>query len=441
MIVATNTKEVSPGLLKVMEIARRKPGERIFSLAHHLTSEALTTAYHGLRKGAAIGVDGVTVAGYGENLEANIGSLYERLKGGKYRHQPIRRVHIPKDGGKTRPLGISATEDKIVQRALTTVLEAVYEQDFKDFSYGFRPGRKAHDALKAINRMIDGEGMRVIVEADIKGYFDNINRSHLMTMLRSRIADEKLLHLVGKCLHVGVLEGEEYSEPEEGTAQGSIISPLLGNVYLHHVLDEWWEKEVLPRMKGKAHLVRYADDFVMGFEQEEDAARVMKVLHQRFARYGLELHPEKTRQVTFRPPTEGGTEHGESKTFDFLGFTHYWKRTRYGKWRPWVKTRKAKLRKAIKAIADYCKRHRHEPVKEQRASLKSRIQGHFNYFGVNGNSKALEQLYLETKKVWFKWLNRRSQRSSLTWPQFLSKLKALPLPRPRIKVQLWATQL
>jgi group II intron reverse transcriptase/maturase len=406
-------------------------------LAHHLTPEALTTAYLRLRKDAAIGVDGVTVAAYGENLEANIGSLFERLKGGKYRHQPIRRVHIPKDGGKTRPLGISATEDKIVQRVLTTVLEAVYEQDFKDFSYGFRPGRKAHDALKAINRMIDGEGVRVIVEADIKGYFDNIDRGHLMTMLRNRIADEKLLHLVGKCLHVGVLEGEEYSEPEDGTAQGSIISPLLGNVYLHNVLDEWWESEVLPRMKGKAYLVRYADDFVMGFEREEDADRVMKVLHQRFERYGLELHPEKTRQVTFRPPTEGETEPGDSETFDFLGFTHYWKRTRSGNWRPWVKTRKVKLRKAIKAIADYCKRHRHEPVKEQRASLKSRMQGHFNYFGVNGNSKALEQLYLETKKVWFKWLNRRSQRSSLTWPQFLAKLKALPLPRPRIKVQLW----
>ena len=260
MAATRRAGNMSPGLLKVMERAKQDPKAQFTSLAHLLDAEALTRAFHRLRKNAAVGVDGITVEQYGSNLQANIQALHQRMKTGRYRHQPIRRVHIPKDKGKTRPIGISSIEDKIVQHALREVLEAIYEEDFLDCSYGFRPGRSAHDALRAIDPVVTKGEVNWILEADIQSYFDSVARTRLMEMLRKRVADRSLLRLVGKCLHVGVLDGEEYSEPEDGTAQGSILSPLLGNIYLHYVLDLWFEEEVRPRLRGKAHLVRYADD-------------------------------------------------------------------------------------------------------------------------------------------------------------------------------------
>jgi hypothetical protein len=260
-----------------------------------------------------------------------------------------------------------------------------------------------------------------------------------MEMLRERVADTSMLRLVGKCLHVGILDGEEYSEPGEGTAQGSSLSPLLGNVYLHHVLDQWFERDVLPRMKGKAHLIRYCDDFVIGFEREDDAKRVVGVLGQRFERYGLRLHPEKTRLLPFGRPSKDEPKGKGPATFDLLGFTVYWRRTRTGWWRPALKTRTARLRRALLAVTDWCRRHRHQPVKEQRTALARRIEGHFNYFGVNGNLRSLRLFHGEVRRAWRKWLSRRGQRKPLSWKRFLDLLRCNPLPVPRIRVQLWRT--
>jgi RNA-directed DNA polymerase len=313
MIAATTANTMSPGLLKVRERAERDPEGVLLALAHLIDEEALQRAHRSLRKDAAVGVDGITKEQYGQDLERNVADLHARMKSMRYRHQPIRRVHIPKERGKTRPIGISCTEDKIVQAAVREVLEVVYEPVFRDISYGFRPGRSAHDALRALNRMLLG-GVEWILEADIESFFDSIDRTKLMEMLQTRVADKSLLRLVGKCLHVGVLDGAEFSAPEDGTVQGSVLSPLLGNVYLHHVLDLWIERDVQPRLVGKATLIRYADDFVIGFEREDDAKRVMEVLPRRFERYGLKLHPDKTRLLPFGRPDDrdpGGQGSGD----------------------------------------------------------------------------------------------------------------------------------
>ena len=259
---AQTSKAMSPGLRKVVDRAKNEPEARFNSLAHLIDLAALERAYHRLRKGAAIGVDGVTKEQYGQDLQCNLRALHERLKTGRYRHQPIRRAHIPKPGGKRRPIGVSTIEDKIVQDAIRELLEAIYEQDFLSCSFGFRPGRTAHDALRVLNRIVHAGEVSWILEADIVSFFDDISRKALMEMLRTRIADGSFLRLVGKCMHVGVLDGAEYSVPEEGTAQGSVLSPLLGNIFLHHVLDVWFEREVQPRLRGRAHLIRYADDGV-----------------------------------------------------------------------------------------------------------------------------------------------------------------------------------
>lgn len=440
MAAALSAGDMSPGLLKVMERAKRDPEVRFTSLSHLLDQQALQRAYDRLRRDAAVGVDGITKEQYGWDLGRNLRDLHEQVRGMRYRHQPIRRVHIPKDKGKTRPIGISCIADKVVQGALSEVLEAIYEPIFYDGSYGFRRGRSAHDALRALNRVLHvGEG-NWILEADITSFFDSIDRKMLMELLRERVIDGPFLRLVGKCLHVGILDGEEFSEPDVGTVQGSGLSPMLGNIYLHYVLDLWFERAVRPRMRGHAHLIRYADDFVIVFEREDDARRVAEVLPKRFGRFGLTLHPDKTRLFFFgRPPSDRMKGKGPA-SFDFLGFTHHWYRTRAGRWEPGVKTRTARLRRAIQAVADYCRRYRQQPVKEQHAALKRRLVGHYNYFGVNGNIRSLKKLAHEAEHFWRKWLRRRSQRTRLTWARFKATiLRAFPLPSPRIRVRIWAS--
>lgn len=429
---------VSPKLLKVAERAKREPETRLLALAHLMDEELLAEAFGRIRKDAAVGVDGVTKEQYGEGLEGNLRDLHTRMKEGRYRHQPIRRVHIPKAPGKTRPIGISTVEDKVVQNALTMVLGAIYEQDFLDCSYGFRPGRSAHDALRTINAACMRGEVNWVLEADIESFFDSIDRKKLMEMLRQRVNDESFMRLVGKCLHVGVLDGEGYSEPDVGTAQGSTLSPMLGNVYLHHVLDVWLEREVRTRLRGKVCLVRYADDLVIGFERREEAEMVMGMLHQRMAEYGLRLHPEKTRLVPFERPPEGQDGGKGPGTFDFLGFTLLWQKTRKGHWGQNFRTRKARLQRAKSALDDFCRCHRHLTVREQHASLCRRIRGHFNYFGVNGNLDSITRLVKAAERIWYRWLRRRSNRTRLNWRRFGDLLRAFPLPRPSIKVQLWA---
>jgi group II intron reverse transcriptase/maturase len=437
MTAASTAQDMSPKLLEVMERAKRSPQMRFTSLAHLIDEAALTRAYHRIRKDAAVGVDGVTKEHYGEALERNVADLHSRMKAMRYRHQPVRRVHIPKDHGKTRPIAISSVEDKIVQGALREVLEAVYEPIFSDRSYGFRPGRSAHDALRTLDHVLDAGEVNWILEADIEAYFDSVDRTALMAMLQERVVDSSLLRLVGKCLHVGILDGEVYSEPSEGTAQGSSLSPLLGNIYLHHVLDQWFERDELPRMKGKAHLIRYADDFVIGFERETDAKRVWGALRSRFERYGLRLHPEKTRLLPFGRPDRGSPGRKGPAGFDFLGFTVYWRQTQTKAWRPALKTRTGRLRRAIMAAAEWCRSHRHDPVKEQSAALARRLNGHYNYFGVNGNGRSMKMLFFCVKQVWKKWLSRRGQRRPLSWERFNGILQLYPLPTPTIRVQLW----
>jgi len=437
MTATSKAEAMSPKLLEVRERAKRNPQMKFTTLAHLIDTDALRRAYGRLRKDAAVGVDGITKEQYGEDLDAKLRDLHQRMRGKHWRHQPLRRVHIPKDQGRTRPIGISTTEDKVVQEAVREVLDAVYEPIFFESSYGFRRGRGAHDALRALQSALFSYEVNWVLEADIESFFDSIDRKVLMEMLRERVTDTSLLRLVGKCLHVGILDGNGYSEPQTGTAQGSSLSPLLGNVYLHYVLDAWFEREVRPRLQGKAHLIRYADDFVIGFERESDARRVMQTLGCRFERFGLRLHPEKTRMLPFRHPPRG--QHGGKgpATFDFLGFTFYWTRCRKGAWVPRLKTRKARLRRAITAVADWCRRHRHLPVKQQHAALALRIDGHMNYFGVSGNSRSLSALVYAAKRVWYKWLCRRSQRARLSWDRFQDLLRDFPLPRPTIRVRFW----
>jgi RNA-directed DNA polymerase len=436
MADAKTSLSMSPGLLKVAERAKWHPEQRILALAHLIDEEALKRAHGRLRKEAAVGVDGVTVEAYGEGLEDKVRALRDRMKAGKYRHQPIKRVHIPKEDGRTRPIGISTTEDKVVQGALREVLEAIYEQDFMDCSYGFRPGRSPHDAIRKLHRITATGTANYILEADIVSYFDSLDRKRLMEMLRERIADETLMRLIGKCLHVGVLDGAEYSEPEVGTAQGSGMSPMLGNIYLHHVLDRWYEREIRPTLRGRSALVRFADDFVIAFEREEDALEMLAKLGERMTEYGLTLHPQKTRLVRFQPPTVDGGGKG-SATFDFLGFTLYWRRTLRGNWRLGCRTRRARLQRAIHRVIEWCRRHRHDPVKEQRAMLSRKLVGHYNYFGVNGNLAALRSVYFQVTHAWQKWLNRRSQNARMPWKRFHELLLANPLPEPRIRVKIW----
>lgn len=436
MTSASTLDEMSPELRRVAERARREPEGRFHSLAHLIDERALARAYHRLRKDAAVGIDGVTVEEYGRDLELRLEDLVTRLRAKRYRHQPLRRVHIEKENGQRRPIGISATEDKIVQGALREVLEAVYEQDFLDCSYGFRPGRSAHDAVRALNRVLGDGRLGWILECDIVSFFDSVVRAQLMEMLQVRVPDGSLLRLVGKCLHVGVLDGPEYSEPDTGTTQGSALSPLLGNIYLHHVIDVWFERDAKPRLAGKAILVRYADDLVIAFQRREDAERMKIVLEKRLQRFGLTLHPEKTRLVPFgRPPKDGGGK--GPGTFDFLGFTWYWRRARNGRWNVYCKTRKARLTRAIKAAYDFCRRHRHESVKVQHAGLCRRIRGHFNYFGVNGNVRSLYALREQVARGWIKWLRRRSNRHRLSWERGRALLRDFPLPAARIYVQIW----
>ena len=435
---ALMSENMSLELLKVVERARREPEARFHSLAHLMDVPALERSYKRQRKNAAVGVDGVTKEQYGEALLANLGDLHERMKTMRYRHRALKRVYIPKGPKQSRPIGVSAFEDKLVQDALREVLEAVYEQDFLECSHGYRPKRKAHDAVRALDRAVDQGRVNWVLEADIVSFFDSLVRNKLQQMLQVRIADGSLLRLIGKCLHVGVLEGEQYSEPEEGTTQGSVLSPLLGNIYLHYALDVWFEREVKPHLQGAATLIRYADDFVIAMERGDEAQQVMAQLRERLGQYGLALHPQKTRLVEFGRPS--ANHQGKAAgTFDFLGFTFYWRRSRRGTWRMQCKTRHERLIRAIQAVAAWCRAHRHDPLKEQHAALKRRLIGHFNYFGVNGNFRSLTHLVEQTQRDWFKWLRRRGQRRPLSWDRYAQLLQRYPLPKPRIVVRIWAS--
>jgi RNA-directed DNA polymerase len=398
---------------RIAELAEEDPGRKFCSIAHLLTPEALYEAFLSLRRDASAGVDHVTYRDYEEQAWQKVQELYARLKNKTYRALPLRRIYIPKEDGKKRPISIPALEDKIVQKAAVELLSAVYEQDFLDCSYGFRPGRGAHDALDEVGRAICREPTSVVLELDIASYFDSIVREQLIEMIERRISDASVLRLIRKWINVGVIDDGRLLLSETGTGQGQIISPLLANVYLHFVLDRWFERDVKPRLRGKASEIRYADDAVICFQYREDAEKVLQVLPKRFARYGLTLHPEKTRLVEFgRAALARATRAGtKPDTFDFLGLTHKCALSRRGKFTVHVKTMKKRLRRSLKAVAEWCRIHRHDAVDKQQAILNAKLRGHYRYYGRPTNYHSQWQIYRVVQRTWKKWLERRTRDS------------------------------
>jgi group II intron reverse transcriptase/maturase len=342
-------------------------------------------------------------------------------------------VHIPKGDGKTRPIGIPTFEDKVLQRAVVMVLEAVYEQDFRDCSYGFRPGRSAHQMVEDLWQELMSMGGAWVLELDIRSYFDTIDHAHVRAFLDQRVRDGVIRRSIDKWLKAGVLEDGQVHHPEEGTPQGGVISPLLANLFLHEVLDKWFEDDVRPRMGGRVRLFRYADDAVLVFSSERDARRVLEVLPKRFAKYGLTLHPDKTRLVYFYPPSYPKPKDGPpDDAFDLLGFTHHWKKSRRGRWIIARRTARKRFTRSLKAVADWCRRNRHRKLSEQYKPLASKLRGHYQYYGITGNFERLAQFYHSVKRVWQKWLNRRSQRGGMSWEKWNRLEKKYPLPLPRV---------
>lgn len=414
----------------IAELAKRKPGEVLTSLHHVIDLEWMREAYERTRKDGATGIDGVTAADYEAKLDANLGDLVDRIKSGRYRAPPVRRAYIPKADGSQRPLGIPTFEDKVAQRAIVMVLEAVYEQDFLPCSYGFRPGRSAHEALRILYGAVTRQGQYWVLDVDIRKYFDTIPHQQLRAILDRRVTDGVIRRMIDKWLKAGVLEDGLLHLATEGTPQGGVISPLLSNVYLHHVLDEWFEHEVKPRMAGFCTLVRFADDFVMMFKNHHDAKRVLEVLGKRFDRYGLMLHPDKTRFIDFRPERTGGT-HPDCKgpPFDFLGFTHTWARSQKGKKVVRQRTAKSRLARALRTINDWCRTNRHRPIRWQHARLSAKLVGHYAYYGITGNMQQLGRYLRQTTRLWKKWLERRTRSEPIPWDLFRDFLARQPLPR------------
>lgn len=407
--------------------AQANPEEKFTSLAHYLTPEFLINSYRRLRKTAAPGIDGQTYYDYELNLSRSIHKLHGELRSKGYKAPNIRRTWVDKGGGKKRPLGISTVEDKIVQRAVTDILNNIYEQDFYDFSYGFRKKRSAHQALKQVRTGCMNRKVRWVLDADIQGCFDNFDHQILRDLLGKRVKDKGILRLINQWLKVGIVDGDTMHLNTKGTPQGNIISPLLCNIYLHYVLDGWMMKMVKPLLKGEFFIIRYADDFVIGFEYEEDARKVMDTLPKRMAKYGLNIHPEKSKLVKFIP-----NANTKPPTIDFLGFTHYWAKSVKGRSIVKRRTTSKGLGKGIKKIEDSCRFNRHEPLKAQYNILRSKLNGLYQYYGIRSNFNALKTFYQSALKRWYYWLNKRSQTNSYTWRGYKGLIRHFVLPRPRI---------
>lgn len=404
------------------------------SLNQYIDYEWMHHAYQCTRKDGAVGVDGQTAQEYAANLQQNLLSLIDRLKSGTYRAPPVRRHYIEKADGGQRGLGIPSFEDKVAQRAIVMLLEPIYEQDFFDGSYGFRSGRSAHQALQAVRSGVMGQRGRWVLDVDVRKYFDSIDRTRLKEFLAKRVTDGVVRRLIDKWLKAGVLEDGQLFYPETGTPQGGVISPCLANVFLHYVLDEWYSTQVVTRLRGKSTLVRYCDDFVMIFEYKGDADRVYAVLGKRLEKYGLQLHPDKTRLVDFRFRTPSNQRGIYAKTFNFLGFTHVRVMSRNGKRAMLQKTAKDRLARALDAFNQQCRRMRHWLVREQHERLCRMLRGHYAYYGITGNNDSLNSLHHGVVRLWHKWLSRRSRQSTsyLSWERFCRILESNPLLPPTI---------
>jgi len=415
--------------VRIRMLAETDPDLVFTSLAHRIDLSVLQKSFSQLRKNESTGVDKITAKEYAVNLDENLYNLYERLRRGQYVATPVKRIWVDKEDGKKRPIGILALEDKIVQKAVSTILGIVYESIFYDFSHGFRSGHSQHKALNELREKCINLNINWILSADITGLFDNIPHNLLRETIRHRVNDGGILRLIGKWLNAGVAEGGDIIYPEKGTPQGGVISPVLSNIFLHYVLDEWFVKEVEPRMKGKCFLIRFADDFIIGFQLESDAKRIMEVLPKRFNQFELSLHPEKTKLIPFGKPTKSGKPKG---TFDFLGFTFYWGKTLKGYWVIKKQTARKRLNRFLRMLWNWCKKNRHEPIEEQHVTLCSKLRGFYQYFGVRSNYKALEAAFEYAEKAWRRWLGRRHRDGYISCEKFKRILKRAPLPLPRI---------
>ena len=428
-------------LARIAQIAKEKPKEKFTSLAHLISEEMLLECHNELKANKAAGVDEVTKAEYEENLQENIKRLHESLKNMTYIPQPVRRVYIPKpDKSELRPLGIPAYEDKIVQLAISKILTAIFEQDFMNFSYGFRPNRSAHDALRGLNEIIMTKKINWIVDADIKGFLEHVDHTWMMRCLEVRIADTSLLRLIARILKSGVMENGEISPTKEGTPQGDIISPILANIYLHYVLDIWFERIMKKQFRGNAETVRYADDFICGFQYKEEAEDFYNELIERLKKFNLEIAKDKSKIIEFgRFATGDRKARGEGKpeTFDFLGFTHYCGVSRNGKFRVKRKTSRKKFKGSIQKMKKWIKSNRTKTIDELWKAVRIKLVGHYRYYGVTDNSRMIKNYKQIFERELFKWLNRRSQSKSYTWEKFQKYLEKNPLPEAKIYVKIW----
>jgi RNA-directed DNA polymerase len=406
----------------------------LYSLSHVIDMEWMLEAYRLTRKGGAPGIDGVVAAEYEASLEANLHSLLDRIRSGKYKAPPVRRAYIPKADGTKRPLGIPTFEDKVAQRAIAMVLESIYEQDFYPCSYGFRPGRSAHQALQTLRTGFMTQGLRWVLDVDIRKYFDSISHRHLRAFLDLRVTDGVIRRMIDKWLKAGVMENGQLRQSTEGSPQGGVISPLLSNIFLHHVLDEWFETVVRPRLKGRCILVRYADDLVMAFEDFLSAKRALAVLGKRLERYGLTLHPDKTRFIDFRFKRPDGKPHPATSgtTFDFLGFTHVWVKSRQGKSVVRQSTAKNRFARSLASVSGWCRHNLHLRIAEQQRHLGQMMRGHYAYYGITGNGRRLRWYAHQVERIWQKWLSRRGQPGTFQWKRLRELLKRHPLPSARI---------
>lgn len=421
--------------------ARQEPNLKFTSLVHHVNEENLALCYRELKRNKACGIDGVSVEAYGENLEERLKDLVERMKQGRYQPQPVRRVEIPKSGkSETRPLGIPAVEDKLVQLVVKKILESIYEPVFMDFSYGFRPGRSCHHAINELDKEVMQKPVHYIVEVDIRKFFDNVDHEWLMRCMEERISDPNFLELIRRFLKSGYVEEGVKYDSGKGTPQGGVISPVLANIYLHYVLDLWFEKRFKKNCRGNVRLIRYCDDFVICFENKKEAEHCMEALKERLGQFGLEVSPEKTQMIAFGRRAWAQAKRYKRKvaTFTFLGFIHYCATSRRGHFIMGHKTSKENLKKGLQEIKIWLKKIRcMKPMKEWWPVLVAKLRGHYAYFGLSGNYRGIKQFYNQVISLVYKWQNRRSQKRSMNWKQFLEYLNWYPLPKPRIYVDMY----
>ncbi len=432
---------MSTELARIAEVVQKHPNEKLQTLVHAINVSSLKAKHQKLDGKKATGIDGTSKAEYGEQLEQNLEQLIGRMKRQAYKPQSVRRVHIPKGNkGETRPLGIPSYEDKLVQGVIVDILKVIYEPKFLDISYGFRPGRSCHDAIKALNRIIETKKVNYIVDADIKGFFDNVDHRWLMEFLGHDIADNNFLRLIVRFLKAGIMEEGKYTRSDVGTPQGGLISPILANVYLHYALDLWFEKIVCHQMKGESYIIRYADDFVCAFQYEEDARTFYKMLKERLQRFNLQIAEEKTKVIEFgRFAATNRERRGEGKpeTFDFLGFTHYCSRSKQGRFRVKRKTSRKKLSMKMANMRKWMWDNMHTPIGTLTAKLNPKLRGHYQYYGITDNIRSINSFYHETRKTMLKVLKRRSQKDGMTWDKLSKHLKHYPLVTPRIYVNIY----